>query len=164
MTTPPLRTGRPALGEHDWDGWLRHLGEHPPMPSDQPLVTVRVLRPGFESPMAARNVTKVTLTEWSLDRLYEDAAVIVSELATNAIRHGLGPDPGETLRLVLIRYRNHFVCMVTDPADEPPSLQEPDHIAESGRGLHIIEAMSRAWGWAPLPGGGKAVWAALAIT
>lgn len=113
--------------------------------------------------MTARNVTKVTLTEWSLGRLYEDAAVIVSELATNAIRHGLGGGTDGTLRLILVRHQNHFVCMVTDPADEPPSLQEPDYVAESGRGLHIIDAMSRAWGWTPLPGGGKAVWAALAL-
>jgi anti-sigma regulatory factor (Ser/Thr protein kinase) len=164
MTTPPLRAGRLPIGDQAWDDWLRHLDEHPNTPSDRPLVTVRTLRPGFESPMAARNVTKVTLTEWSLGLLYEDAAVIVSELATNAVRHGLGNDPAETLRLILIRYRSHFVCIVTDPIDEPPSLQEPDHVAESGRGLHIIDAISRAWGWTPLPGGGKAVWAALAIT
>lgn len=164
MTTPPLRTGRTALSDQAWDDWLRHLDEIPSTRPDRPLVTVRTLTPGFGSPMNARNVTKVTLTEWSLGPLYEDAAVIVSELATNAVRHGLGHDPDARLRLILVRYRDHFVCMVTDPADEPPSLQEPDHIAERGRGLHIIDAISRAWGWTPLPGGGKAVWAALAIT
>lgn len=163
MTTPPLRAGRSPLGDLAWDDWLRHLNQHPHMSPDQPLVTVRTLTPDLESPMVARNVTKVTLTEWSLGRLYEDAAVIVSELATNALRHGLGRDVGAAPRLVLVRYGNHLVCMVTDPADEPPSPREPDHIAESGRGLHIIEAISRAWGWTPLPGGGKAVWAALAI-
>lgn len=164
MTTPPLRANRPAPDDQAWDDWLRRLDEQPDAPSECPLVTVRTLAPGFESPMTARNVTKVTLTEWSLGSLCEDAAVIASELTTNAIRHGVGDDPDGTLRLILVRYRDHFVCMVTDPADEPPSLQEPDHIAESGRGLHIIAAMSRAWGWTPLPGGGKAVWAALAIT
>lgn len=163
MTTPPLRAGRPSLGDQAWDDLLRRLDEHPDTPSDRPLVTVRTLRPGLESPMAARNVTKVTLTEWSLGALYEDAAIIVSELATNAIRHGLRGDPDGTLRLILIRYQSHFVCIVTDPADEPPSLREPVHIAEGGRGLRIVDAISRAWGWTPLPRGGKAVWAALAI-
>jgi anti-sigma regulatory factor (Ser/Thr protein kinase) len=164
MTMPPLRTGCPAIGDQAWDDWLRHLGDYPHMTPERPLVAIRTLRPGMGSPMAARNVTKVTLTEWSLGPLYEDAAVIVSELATNAIRHGLGHDPGEILRLILVRYRNHFVCMVTDPTDAPPLMREADYVAESGRGLHIIEAISRAWGWTPLPGGGKAVWAALAIS
>jgi hypothetical protein len=164
MTIPPLRTGCPALGDHAWDDWLRHLGENPHMSPERPLVAIRTLRAGVGSPMAARNVTKITLTEWSLGRLYEDAAVIVSELATNAIRHALGRDHGEFLRLILVRYRNHFVCMVTDPTDTPPLMRNPDHIAEGGRGLHIIDAISRAWGWTPLPSGGKAVWAALPIS
>jgi Histidine kinase-like ATPase domain len=164
MTTPPLRTGCPAPGDQAWDDWLRHLGDNSHMSPERPLVAMRKLRPGIGSPMAARNVTKITLTEWGLGGLYEDAAVIVSELATNAIRHGLTDDPGEFLKLILVRYRNHFVCMVIDPADTPPLMQEADHIAEGGRGLHIIDAMSRAWGWTPLPSGGKAVWAALAIS
>jgi anti-sigma regulatory factor (Ser/Thr protein kinase) len=108
-------------------------------------------------------VTKATLVRWSLGEFYEDAAVVVSELVTNAIRYGLRPGARNPLRLVLVRYDHQLVCMVTDPADTAPRLQEPDWIAETGRGLHIIEAMSRAWGWIPLLDGGKAVWASFAI-
>lgn len=164
MTTPPLRTERLAQSDRDWDDWLRHLDERPHMPTDNPLITIRTLPPDSGSPRAARSVTKVTLTEWSLGRLYEDAAIIVSELATNAIRHGLALTSGGRVQLILIRYQDHLVCMVTDPAGEQPPLpQEPDYVAETGRGLHIIDAMSRAWGWTPLPRDGKAVWAALTI-
>ncbi|MDN3356679.1 ATP-binding protein [Actinomadura sp. DC4] len=108
-------------------------------------------------------MTKATLVRWSLGEFYDDAAVVVSELVTNAIRYGLSPGAGSLLRLVLVRYECQLVCMVTDPTDTAPKMQEPDWVTETGRGLHIIEAMSRAWGWTPLLGGGKAVWASFAI-
>lgn len=131
---------------------------------DRPLVAATVLPPEMESPGIARHVTKTTLNEWSLGEFYEDAAVVVSELVTNAIRHGLSRDAEDALRLVLVRLQSQLVCMVTDTGDDAPTLREPDYVAETGRGLHIIGAISRAWGWSPLLGGGKAVWAAFAIT
>jgi hypothetical protein len=41
-----------------------------------------------ESARTAREFTVATLHEWQLEPLVEDAVVIASELATNAIRHG----------------------------------------------------------------------------
>src|SRR5262249_7231959 len=105
---------------------------------------------------------KTTLAEWRLSEFYEDAAVVVSELVTNAIRYGLSRDAGDILRLLLVRYESQLVCMVTDPGDGAPRLQEPDYVAETGRGLHITDAFGCAWGWPPRLGGGKAVWAAFA--
>ncbi|WP_345357490.1 ATP-binding protein [Actinoallomurus liliacearum] len=166
MTKSPLRetTGIP-LAHRGWDDWLTRLDNAPHQVPDRPWVAARNLPAEAESPKIARHVTKTTLAEWSLARFYDDASVVVSELVTNAIRHGLrcGVDAEEALRLVLVRYRCHLVCMVTDPADRAPSMREPDYVAESGRGLHIIDAISRAWGWTPLLGGGKAVWAAFSI-
>ena len=46
------------------------------------------LAPVPESARAAREFTVATLRKWQLDALIEDAVVIASELATNAIRHG----------------------------------------------------------------------------
>ena len=46
------------------------------------------LAPVPESARAAREFTVATLRKWYLDALIEDAVVIASELATNAIRHG----------------------------------------------------------------------------
>lgn len=164
MNIPPLSEaiGIP-LNDQGWDGWLRPLNGIPRPVGDQPLVAAKELPTEVESPGIARHVTKATLDEWSLGEFYEDAAVVVSELVTNAIRYGLSRDAEEALRLVLVRYQCQLVCMVTDPADDAPKMQEPDYVAETGRGLHIIEAMSRAWGWTPLLGGGKAVWAAFCI-
>lgn len=165
MTMPPLRetTGIP-LGHRGWDDWLDHLDDTPHVMPERPLVATRRLLPAVESAKIARDVTKITLAGWSLGGYYEDASIVVSELVTNAIRHGFARGGDGALRLVLIRYRCHLVCMVTDPADTAPEMREPDYVTETGRGLHIIDAVSRAWGWTPLLGGGKAVWAAFAVT
>src|SRR3954470_9691967 len=160
---PPSETTGTPLDDQEWDDWLRPFDGTPRSHGDRPLVAVRDLPPEVESPGIARNVTKDTLSGWSLGEFYDDAAVVVSELVTNAIRYGLRPGARDPLRLVLIRYEYQLVCMVTDPADTAPTMQEPDYVAETGRGLHIIEAMSRAWGWTPLLGGGKAVWASFSI-
>lgn len=165
MTMPPLRdaTGIP-LAHQKWDDWLSSLDAGTYRTPVRPLVASRSLPPEVESPKIARQATRTTLSAWSLTRFYDDAAIVVSELVTNAIRHGMRHGAEEALRLVLVRYSCHLVCMVTDPADAAPTMREPDYITESGRGLHIIEAVSRAWGWTPLLGGGKAVWAAFSIT
>lgn len=164
MNIPPLSetTGVP-LNDQGWDDWPRPFDGNSRSTGVRPLVAIRDLPPMVESPGIARNVTKDTLIGWSLDAFYDDAAVIVSELVTNAIRYGLCPESPAPLRLVLVRYEDRLVCMVTDPTDTAPTMQEPDYVAETGRGLHIIEAMSCAWGWTPLLGGGKAVWAAFSL-
>jgi hypothetical protein len=164
MTIPPLReTAGVPVAHQRWDDWLSKLGDGPHGTSGRPLVASRRLPPEVDSPKIARHVTRNALSAWSLTRFYDDAAIVVSELVTNAIRHGMRQGAEEVLRLVLVRCRSDLVCMVTDPADDAPTMREPDYVNESGRGLHIIEAMSRAWGWTPLLGGGKAVWAAFSI-
>lgn len=123
------------------------------------------LTPEPGSPKVARDFTRTTLAGWRLDSLYEDSSIVVSELVTNALRYGLRcGEPAWPFRLVLVRHQYHLVCMVTDPSDAAPIPLEPDYAAETGRGLHIIEAVSRAWGWTPLYyGRGKAVWAAFSL-
>lgn len=125
------------------------------------------LRAAGASPGIARDFTGATLRSWGLAGLYDDAAVVVSELVTNAIRHGLPLGFGATderpIRLTLVRHGRLLVCIVADATRREPSMRDACDAAENGRGLHVIEALSRAWGWTPLPGAGKAVWAALAI-
>jgi hypothetical protein len=39
-------------------------------------------------------------------------------------------------------------------------VREPDDEGgESGRGLHVVDAISESWGWTPPDRAGKAVWA-----
>ena len=37
----------------------------------------------------------------------------------------------------------------------------PDRTEEAGRGLQMVDALSDVWGWSPVTGRGKAVWAIL---
>ena len=39
--------------------------------------------------------------------------------------------------------------------------RQPDWGGETGRGLQIVAALSHVWGWSPIAGHGKAVWAVL---
>jgi hypothetical protein len=82
------------------------------------------------------------------------AELLVSELATNALRHAatpfrVGVIAGETVRLEL-----------WDDSTTPPRLMPATAGAESGRGLRILAALSSAWG-VDLHSGGKVVWCEL---
>jgi anti-sigma regulatory factor (Ser/Thr protein kinase) len=128
---------------------------------------VCALRPTSASSRAAREFATTTLRSWGLNELVDDAVVIVSELVTNAVRHGVPPYAAAAgdapIKLSMVRQGLFVVFIVTDPSDQDPRMRPADDVCENGRGLHVIEALSRVWGWTPLPGTGKAVWAALSI-
>jgi anti-sigma regulatory factor (Ser/Thr protein kinase) len=124
------------------------------------------LRPEPESPKDARDFTTVTLSRWGMAELCHDAKVVVSELVTNALRHAWprrrdGSASCPPIEVILFGHAGQLVCAVTDPCQQSPVPQEPDYAAETGRGLHVVASLSDGWGWLPLGGGRKAVWAAL---
>lgn len=83
-----------------------------------------------------------------------DAALVLSELATNALRHGLG----EIVVRAVLELDGTIQIAVTDSGDELPALQPVDPQRVGGLGLRIIDQLCSAWGTAPFPGG-KTVWA-----
>jgi anti-sigma regulatory factor (Ser/Thr protein kinase) len=95
------------------------------------------------------------------------AEMVISELVTNAVRYGVSRDaalPGQTpIGLWLFGEAGELMCMVTDPGSEIPVPRESSPFSENGRGLHVVSAYSRRWGWNLLEEGGKAVWALLRI-
>jgi anti-sigma regulatory factor (Ser/Thr protein kinase) len=127
------------------------------------------LAPCLESVREARRFTRQTLQRWGLPELFDNVALVTSELVTNALRHGVGADTGPhpaavriaapPVRLSLAHWTSRVVCSVRDPSDQGPMAKTPDFIAESGRGLHLVASCSDAWGWHPLAGTGKVVWA-----
>ena len=127
------------------------------------------LDPVPESARAAREFTVATLHEWQLESLTEDAVVIASELATNAIVHGTPAATRDTAKgaeracveLSWCLQASRLICVVTDQAGTPPAMAAQDPEAESGHGLQIVGALAVAWGWTILSTGEKAVWAAL---
>jgi hypothetical protein len=92
-----------------------------------------------------------------------DITLVVSELLTNALRHGL-PGCGDTrpqrpVWLGLLQPGPCVLCAVADPSKAAPTPQTPGSSAETGRGLHIICALSDQWGYMTPSETGKVVWA-----
>jgi anti-sigma regulatory factor (Ser/Thr protein kinase) len=118
-----------------------------------------------ESVKTGRDFTRVTLRLWDMIELADVAELVVSELVTNALRHGvpvarrLASD--HCVRLRLLAQAPFVMCMVADPGHGIPVLQDADPAAESGRGLTVVEACCVRWGWHLLDEGGKVVWALL---
>jgi anti-sigma regulatory factor (Ser/Thr protein kinase) len=125
---------------------------------------------------AARDFTTETLVRWGLRGLIGDATVVVSELITNAIRHGAqqpgqdepGPDRAAQdgagrpqAELALWGRGGHLVCVVTDSNISPPVLTPSDLATEDGRGLQVVQAFAVRWGWTVLGIHRKAVWAVI---
>ncbi|WP_326637924.1 ATP-binding protein [Streptosporangium sp. NBC_01755] len=123
-----------------------------------------VLPPHAESVHSARSFATGTLTGWNLGELSENMELVVSELTTNAIRHGLRLAESrarEPVRLSLLRRGNLVACTLNDPGAGFPTLRDPSPLDIGGLGLHIVESLSLRWGWAPLAPYGKIVWAVL---
>ncbi|MDI9886131.1 ATP-binding protein [Streptomyces sp. HNM0645] len=119
----------------------------------------------YEAVRGARKFTSRTLTRWELDERFDDVALVVSELVTNALRHALPADTTRSqeppVRLHLMRWTGRLVCAVRDPSEESPVAGEVEDSAEGGRGLFLVDSFSDSWGWHPLAGPltGKVVWA-----
>jgi two-component sensor histidine kinase len=122
------------------------------------------IRPVDDSLDAARSFVHRTARAWHVDSLADDLALVVTELVTNALRHGLGGGtPAAGVDVALYGTDSRVMCAVSDPSDEAPVRVTPDISHESGRGLQIVEALSMYWGWTALErdgaSGGKSVWA-----
>lgn len=99
-----------------------------------------------------RAKVRKALADWGHNDT-DDIEVVVSELVTNAIRHGA---PGITLVLALDGNRVHGRVI-----DHGTRMPEPRDAGddEGGRGLAIVAACTSRWGVEPLPdGAGKTVW------
>ncbi len=147
--------GRPRVVRMPADWW------------DSPSAIGCPLTRGPQSARNARRLTRNTLRDWGLGSLAEDAEAIVGEFVANAVTHAamlaeegrrIGPD---NLGLRLLRRTGEVICAVLDPCDVAPVLKVPGNAEESGRGLQMVDALSDVWGWSPVAGRGKAVWAIL---
>ncbi|MFE8950187.1 ATP-binding protein [Streptomyces sp. NPDC003233] len=104
---------------------------------------------------AARRFTDWSLTYWGLAAWERsaDVSLCVSELATNALTHGVPPGRGFLLRL---RYDGALVRVEVHDSGTgvPEVVDDPD---EGGRGLLLVSALADKWGVAErCPG--KVVW------
>ena len=89
-------------------------------------------------------------------RVTEPAGIARPAAAMETSRPGAA-----VLRLCLLRRAGEVMLAVIDASDDAPAPRQPDWVKESGRGLQIVHALSSVWGWSPIEGHGKAVWAVL---
>lgn len=105
---------------------------------------------------AARRFVAAALQAWGREESSPDAELLVSELATNCTLHARTEfqvrvvlDPSGCLRLE-----------VSDRSPRPPRQRTFGVDASTGRGLHLVAALSSDWG-VHLREDGKTVWALL---
>ncbi|MEU3875408.1 MULTISPECIES: ATP-binding protein [Streptomyces] len=109
---------------------------------------------------AARRFSNRLLAEWGLAELAADAALLLSELVTNAIVH-VPPGCGD-VRLVIGRTPRHLLAQVTDAGGCLPICSEAGPDSEGGRGMWLVEQIAAAWGH-HASAGGKTVWFTLPL-
>ncbi|MER7899751.1 ATP-binding protein [Streptomyces sp. NPDC096046] len=108
----------------------------------------------------ARQAVRGQLRAWNLDSLADLAALLVSELVTNALRHATGPIGVRLVRPVGLGAV--LLVEVSDPLPDPPRERAARPEDENGRGLHLVASSSRRWGTRP-GATGKTVWFELAL-
>ncbi|MCP2311199.1 ATP-binding SpoIIE family protein phosphatase [Kitasatospora paracochleata] len=124
-----------------------------------PLATTTADFPATAASVAeGRSFLAKTLLSWGFLNLVDDARLLVSEVMTNAVRHGQGR--------VRIQARYTARELTVEVADDSPRLPRPRLASddeESGRGLALVESLADTWGVRP-SGTGKATWFSFDLT
>ena len=92
---------------------------------------------------------------WSGD--CDTLALLVSEVATNALVHGDGD-----VRLHVIADAGRVRVEISDASDALPAERHDGLHAEGGRGIGLLESLSDIWGVDRVRPSGKTVWFELA--
>lgn len=176
MTPPPRTDARPATAPA-----ARHHAPPRPAPAPPriprdpaapdprwpdrwPLRTYLELAPLLTAPGCARDHATAVLHEWRADAdLTDTAALIVSEMMTNAVLSTRGHRRPDPVRLWMLGDGRSALFLIWDATTPPPVIGNAAPEAEHGRGLAIISALCPQWGFyhpAEQPKG-KVVWALL---
>ena len=112
------------------------------------------LWPRGDSVAIARHAVHSFCTHHALAPFADDAALLTSELVSNAIRHS-----GGLITLVALSRDGSLTVNVRDAGDgdDKPIAMLPTPTAESGRGLFVVDAVASEWGTTPHPDG-TSVW------
>ncbi|WP_043378417.1 ATP-binding protein [Streptomyces mutabilis] len=122
----------------------------PPSPRE------RFYRRERRSVPAARAFAREALVGWGARGRVDDVVLCVSELATNALLHGVPPGRGFLLRLLPcgdgVRVEVH-----DSGGGVPAAPLDPDGADEGGRGLLLVSELADKWGVTEREPG-KVVW------
>jgi anti-sigma regulatory factor (Ser/Thr protein kinase) len=118
-----------------------------------------VLEPDVQNVPAARQfVVDAIDTDDRMSRM--DAALLTSELVTNAVAHA---STRVKVKVQVKRDPRRARVEVYDGDHHRPAPRALSTDGESGRGLAIVDAVADDWGVTPLRGNGKVVWFELAL-
>jgi len=90
----------------------------------------------------ARLHARLVLAEWGLTGLSEQAELVVSELMTNAVAASRSLDWVTPVRLWMLSDRAQVMIAVWDAKPHLPAQVDADDLAESGRGLRLVDAIT----------------------
>jgi anti-sigma regulatory factor (Ser/Thr protein kinase) len=122
------------------------------------------------SPAWARSETRSVLGAWHVwQETIETAELLVSELVTNAVKFAnpdhwpedSDPDGNKNISLILRYLADRLVIEVADPNPAPPVIADTGDDAEGGRGLMLVQELSKDWNFYFPPSGGKVVYCVL---
>jgi anti-sigma regulatory factor (Ser/Thr protein kinase) len=116
-----------------------------------------VLAADAVSAARARAFVQEQLLAHDLPDVVEDSRLVVSELATNAVLHAQTP-----FTVTLEGTQQSVVLTVRDGSSSVPVPAAADVLDTTGRGLSIVDLVSRDWGVSVGEDGAKAVWASFA--
>jgi anti-sigma regulatory factor (Ser/Thr protein kinase) len=126
------------------------------------MATNVFVTPSVESaPYWARRITKTFLQFCEISgEPAENALLLISELTTNAVAANLAAGlPDETpLWISLRHFREGLLMEVHDSSPLSPIRANSAELAEDGRGLMLVEELSRDWGYFPAATRGKVVY------
>ena len=112
------------------------------------------LPPRPDSPARARRCVEQALVERCPRPLVDAAALLATELVTNAVRHA-----HTDMTLVIDTSRDGVRLEVCDGSPAMPAMRQPSSGA-NGRGLVLVDRIAEAWG-ADRREDGKSVWVEL---
>jgi anti-sigma regulatory factor (Ser/Thr protein kinase) len=122
------------------------------------MIVQRAFPRTADSVPAARHFVVDTVNDIPKE-IVDRAALMVSELATNAIRHG-----GTDFELRIKRTDDELSVEIEDSGEGSPVVRRAQPNDASGRGLHIVEALADEWGVRNTKRrAGKTVWFRLSL-
>lgn len=139
-----------------------------PSPRAQEAVTVRVFTQRFSATRRGARLARMLATQqldaWGVPYGSEPsdaAALVVAELAANAVLHGRVPGRDFALRLTYNTVKDLVRVEVSDTHNALPARAPRGAVldGERGRGLVLVDAIAVQWGVSGRSGPGKTVWA-----
>ena len=116
------------------------------------------LAPEPRSVTTTRRFVREHLNVHDLPLLVEDITLVASELATNALAHA-----GTPFTVRLSAFADAVILAVRDGSASSPIRVDAQALDAAGRGIAIVDLVSRDWGVVVHARVGKSVWAAFDI-